>query len=246
MRTTTSNPQDVENNAPLDYVWVNSSDVKLRFTYSAMSRPNNGAQRIFSTSEASKMIRKLLALSLSTLLILSGCGQGTVSNPAGNGNANTTPPPAPPTPTTAQAAIKHVVVIFDENISFDHYFGTYPNAANTGGTTFTPATAATVAAATAAGTTSLPATPTITNNYISNPTLLTANPNLNVANNSTPTSTVQNSVAANPFRLGPNQAATNDQDHNYNPEQLAFDNGKMDLFPMSVGTADGSLTPSTG
>src|SRR5215470_9950880 len=26
--------------------------------------------------------------------------------------------------------IKHVVVIFGENISFDHYFGTYPNAAN--------------------------------------------------------------------------------------------------------------------
>ena len=32
--------------------------------------------------------------------------------------------------------IKHVVVIFDENISFDHYFGTYPNAANTDGTKF--------------------------------------------------------------------------------------------------------------
>src|ERR1700733_13534099 len=26
--------------------------------------------------------------------------------------------------------IKHLVVIFDENQSFDHYFGTYPNAAN--------------------------------------------------------------------------------------------------------------------
>jgi phospholipase C len=26
--------------------------------------------------------------------------------------------------------IKHVVVLFDENVSFDHYFGTYPNAAN--------------------------------------------------------------------------------------------------------------------
>lgn len=35
--------------------------------------------------------------------------------------------------------IKHVVVIFGENISFDHYFGTYPNAANTDGTTFTAA-----------------------------------------------------------------------------------------------------------
>jgi phospholipase C len=29
--------------------------------------------------------------------------------------------------------IKHVVVIFDENVSFDHYFGTYPNATNPAG-----------------------------------------------------------------------------------------------------------------
>jgi phospholipase C len=32
--------------------------------------------------------------------------------------------------------IKHVVVLFDENISFDHYFGTYPNATNADGTKF--------------------------------------------------------------------------------------------------------------
>ena len=32
--------------------------------------------------------------------------------------------------------IKHVVVIFQENVSFDHYFGTYPNAADTSGQTF--------------------------------------------------------------------------------------------------------------
>ncbi len=38
-----------------------------------------------------------------------------------------------------QTPIKHLVVIFDENISFDHYFGTYPNAANTDGTTFSAA-----------------------------------------------------------------------------------------------------------
>src|SRR6202050_4617486 len=31
---------------------------------------------------------------------------------------------------SATTPIKHVVVIFDENQSFDHYFGTYPNAAN--------------------------------------------------------------------------------------------------------------------
>ncbi|RJO73580.1 phospholipase [Nocardia panacis] len=33
--------------------------------------------------------------------------------------------------------IKHLVVLFQENVSFDHYFGTYPNAANTDGAKFT-------------------------------------------------------------------------------------------------------------
>src|SRR5580704_5837846 len=32
--------------------------------------------------------------------------------------------------------IKHLVVIFQENVSFDHYFGTYPHAANTDGSPF--------------------------------------------------------------------------------------------------------------
>src|SRR6476660_9748600 len=32
--------------------------------------------------------------------------------------------------------IKHVVVIFGENVSFDHYFGTYPQATNTDGVPF--------------------------------------------------------------------------------------------------------------
>ena len=39
------------------------------------------------------------------------------------------------TPGTA-TPIKHLVVIFHENISFDHYFGTYPYAANTDGNPF--------------------------------------------------------------------------------------------------------------
>jgi len=153
------------------------------------------------------MYRKISALLLlASGMALAGCSTDQATN------AISTSPAPTITPTTPQAAIKHVVVIFGENISFDHYFGTYPNAANTGGTTFTAA----------AGT-------PIPNNYISNPTLLTANPNLSSANGSS---------AANPFRLAPGQAATGDQDHNYNPEQLAFDNGKMDLFPYSVGTAD--------
>jgi phospholipase C len=32
--------------------------------------------------------------------------------------------------------IKHLVVIFQENVSFDHYFGTYPNAADSDGQPF--------------------------------------------------------------------------------------------------------------
>ena len=41
--------------------------------------------------------------------------------------------PKPPTSTP----IKHLVVIFQENVSFDHYFGTYPNATGQGGSPFT-------------------------------------------------------------------------------------------------------------
>jgi phospholipase C len=58
--------------------------------------------------------------------------------------------------------IKHVVVLFDENVSFDHYFGTYPYAQNQPGETSTF--------------TALPNTPSV--NGLNN-TLLTANPNLN-------------------------------------------------------------------
>jgi phospholipase C len=128
-----------------------------------------------------------------------------------------------PTPVTSAQVIKHVVVIYDENVSFDHYFGTYPNAANLS----TDAVKFTAAAG----------TPTNIANYTTSPALLTANPNLNVANAP---------GATGPFRLDPQQAFTNDQDHNYNPEQLAFDDGKMDLFPMSVGTSDGLIAQATG
>jgi phospholipase C len=163
------------------------------------------------------MIRKLLALSLTSTLILSGCGQGTLSTPPGNGNANTTPPPVI-TPTTSSSAIKHVVVIFGENVSFDHYFATYPVAANLPGETpFTAATGTPVPAGLTAA-------------------LLTNNPNNNSANGT---------GASNPYRLDPSQAATADQDHDYNDEQKAFDNLKMDLFPLSVGAAD-SASFNTG
>jgi phospholipase C len=112
--------------------------------------------------------------------------------------------------TPTATPIKHIVVIFNENVSFDHYFGTYPVAANPSGEPKFIAA---------------PGTPTV--NGLSG-ALLTANPNLNPANTT---------GASNPFRLDRSQAFTNDQDHSYTPEQAAFDNGLMDLFPLNTGTA---------
>jgi len=153
---------------------------------------------------------KACALSLIGPLVMAGCGATSL-------NPNVVSTPAATVVTvTPQAAIKHVVVIFGENISFDHYFGTYPNATNTGGTTFTAATG----------------TPTNISNYVSTPSLLIQNPNLTSAN------AISTAVPANPFRLSNEQAGTGDQNHSYGPEQQAFDNGAMDLFPEYVGTAD--------
>ncbi|MFY9909451.1 MAG: alkaline phosphatase family protein [Candidatus Sulfotelmatobacter sp.] len=106
--------------------------------------------------------------------------------------------------------IKHIVVIFGENRSFDHYFGTYPNALNPAGE---PAFHA------------LPNTPSV--NGLGN-ALLNNNPNLNPLNGS---------GAANPFRFKRGQANTQDMSHDYTPEQLAFDGGAMDLFPLNTGSA---------
>jgi len=41
--------------------------------------------------------------------------------------------------TATATPIKHVIVVFQENVSFDHYFGTYPHAANTDGHRFVAA-----------------------------------------------------------------------------------------------------------
>jgi phospholipase C len=115
---------------------------------------------------------------------------------------------------TTKTPIKHLVVIFDENISFDHYFGTYPNALNAAGEPKFVAA---------------PNTPKV-NGFT--PELLQKNPNLNSANGE---------GAANPFRLGRSQASTNDQDNDYSPEQMAFDGGKMDLFPQNTGAPGNAL-----
>jgi phospholipase C len=99
-----------------------------------------------------------------------------------------------------QNPIKHVVVIFQENVSFDHYFGTYPNALNT--TDGEPKFVARHNTPTVNGYTQL---------------LLQKNPNLNPVNGIS---------ATNPFRLARSQALTASQNHAYGPEQAAYDNMK--------------------
>ena len=123
--------------------------------------------------------------------------------------------------------IKHLVVIFQENVSFDHYFGTYPNAANTDGQTFqaAPGTPA-VDGLTPATSHSLPPSLRHTTN------LLTNNPNQDPPErlDSSPTGLTGNAGGQ----------LTCDQDHDYSDEQQAFDNGNMDHFVQSVGTASGT------
>jgi len=138
----------------------------------------------------------------------------TVGTTVAGASAAQSGPLGVPTPATSSAStwsfvpqtatpIKHVVVIFDENESFDHYFGTYPYATNTDGSTFH----------------AKPGTPTVNGLYTkitsSGPTgpLLTDNPN-----------------GLEPQRLTPSEALTCDQNHGYTPEQDAFDNGKMDKY----------------
>lgn len=53
------------------------------------------------------------------------------STPAQKPSAQSSPKVVTGASTTTP--IQHVVVIFDENVSFDHYFGTYPVAANPAG-----------------------------------------------------------------------------------------------------------------
>ncbi len=124
-------------------------------------------------------------------------------------------PPGPPGPGKA-TPIKHLVVIFQENVSFDHYFGTYPHAANSDGQPFHGAGGAKINGL------------YNTSGLHGHGTLLTNNPNNDKDGNQ-----------VNPRRLDPadiNDVLTCDQDHNYNDEQKAFDDGKMDQFVTSVGT----------
>jgi phospholipase C len=124
---------------------------------------------------------------------------------------------APPSPTavgpetgSTATPIKHLVVIFNENVSFDHYFATYPKAANPPGE---PAFIA------------VPDTPAVDNLVTAN--LLTNNPNF--------TNKENGADAAEPFRLDRTQANNREQDHAYTAEQQAYNGGKADLFPKYTG-----------
>jgi phospholipase C len=100
------------------------------------------------------MRKTMLGLAATLLVALSGVGVAV----AGPGDEHGRDGRRADDAATA-TPIKHLVVIFQENVSFDHYFGTYPHAANAPGEpSFTPA----------------PGAPTV--NGLS-PALLTHNPN---------------------------------------------------------------------
>src|SRR4051794_40468550 len=116
--------------------------------------------------------------------------------------------------------IKHLVVIYQENASFDHYFGTYPLAANPadppGGPPVEPRFVAS------------DRTPEVNNLLPSSLNgwrdLLSSNPN-----------------QARPFRLSRSQFVTCSQDHGYKAEQRAANGGLMKRFvqaPGKTGCAD--------
>ena len=123
--------------------------------------------------------------------------------------------------------IQHLVVISQENVSFDHYFGTYPVALNPPGEPFFQAQD---------GTPTVNGLGTLVNGQ---PTgvLLTDNPNANNSGNG--------ANAINPFRFDRSQASTCDQDHNYGDEQKAFNQGLMNMFPGSVGEGAGEFCDAT-
>ena len=110
--------------------------------------------------------------------------------------------------------IQHVVVIFDENTSFDHYFATYPVATNPPDEpafTAKPDTSAVIGL---------------------NGPLLTDNPNAVAADN----------PQYNPVRLDRTEPVTCDNSNHYIAEQEAYNNGLVDMFPEDTGCANGAGT----
>jgi phospholipase C len=178
-----------------------------------------GDARIAGTTRGSGLLRKRYVFLAAAVAAAAALTVSTVSMASSSSRPVTVPVPktvskslyfAPKTATP----IKHVVVIFDENESFDHYFGTYPFAANTDGSPFY----------------AKPGTPTVNGLYTKitkgGPVgpLLTDNPNAATG-------------GFNPARLTNSEALTCDQNHSYSPEQKAEDNGKADLFVQDTGSS---------
>jgi phospholipase C len=130
-----------------------------------------------------------------------------------------------------ETPIQHLVVIFQENVSFDHYFGTYPEAADTDGQPF-------VAAPHTPAVDGLkPATsPSLPSSLQHSSDLTAANPNASLP--------VRLDTSPNGPGGNGNGELTCDQDHNYSDEQQAMDGGLMDQFVQSVGTDGGSKIPA--
>jgi phospholipase C len=122
---------------------------------------------------------------------------------------------------TTTTPIQHVVVIFQENHSFDNYFATYPVATNPAGEpAFTP----------------FANTPTINGLSATQPTASDVNPP-NVGGLFT-----NNLNAVAPFRLDRINAVTCDQDHGYGDEQQAVNAGLNDHFALPSGSGGTSAT----
>ncbi len=135
------------------------------------------------------------ALSAAALVAVAGLG--------GQAAAQTTTP------------IKHLVVIFGENISFDHYFATYPNvlypqgqpvsgAFPDGETAFKP----------------LNGSPSV--NGVAQPAVTAS--------------------AIPPFRLDRSNAVTCDNDNAYNDEQTAYAHGLINLFAQTTSATGTNTT----
>jgi phospholipase C len=137
--------------------------------------------------------------------------------------------------------IKHLIVIFGENISFDHYFAKYPIAANLPGESPSfPNPDNKHLPINGVNNLATPLNPAAAFAPVTGIDLINNNPNGPTGSGVSSTAyggTGNGANAANPFRLSPAQAATSDQGHNYGPEQQASDNGLMDLFPEFTGTA---------
>jgi len=71
------------------------------------------------------------------LITLAVVGSATIASATLAGVTGVSAAPVVNNSAATTSPIKHVVVLFQENVSFDHYFGTYPHATNTDGNPFT-------------------------------------------------------------------------------------------------------------